>query len=116
MMNELGETSAAAHKQLGQLCDPKKLDLVVTLGRDANDYLAPAAKQQGCKVVVSDSPYEAGRLIAQAIRPGACVLVKGSQNGVFAEEAIKSLLADASEAKKLVRQSDAWLRKKQKLL
>src|SRR5690606_9297871 len=31
-MNELGEMSAAAHKEIGELCDPGKLALVVTIG------------------------------------------------------------------------------------
>jgi hypothetical protein len=37
------------------------------------------------------------------------VLAKGSQNGVFTEEAIKRLLLDPTDAEKLVRQSPAWL-------
>jgi UDP-N-acetylmuramoyl-tripeptide--D-alanyl-D-alanine ligase len=40
-------------------------------------------------------------------------LAKGSQNGVFAEEAVKLLLANPDDADKLVRQSPVWLKKKQ---
>jgi UDP-N-acetylmuramoyl-tripeptide--D-alanyl-D-alanine ligase len=42
------------------------------------------------------------------------ILVKGSQNKVFAEEAIKSLLADPADADKLVRQSQDWMKIKNK--
>lgn len=109
-MNELGETSAEAHRLVGQHCDPAKLDLVVTLGHEATTHLAPVAIANGCTVLTTDSPYRAGELIKQQLRTGATVLVKGSQNRVFAEEAIKALLADCEDADELVRQSPYWLR------
>lgn len=113
-MNELGKFSPSAHTTVGKLCDPKQLDLVVTLGPDANKFTATAAEHQGCEVKRFDSPYEAGDYLKQMVKPGAVVLVKGSQNWVFAEEAIKSLLADPKDADKLVRQSDHWLAVKKK--
>ena len=115
-MNELGDASKASHEAIGKLCDSKKLDLVVTLGPDANAILAPVAEAGGCKVIKAQSPYEAGAIIAENIQDGAgaYVLVKGSQNRVFSEEAIKSLLADPSDTSLLVRQSDEWLSKKRK--
>ncbi len=111
-MNELGETSQASHEKIGALCDPKQLDLVVTLGPDVNTYAAPIAEANGCKVITTASPYEAGKIIAENVKEGGVVLVKGSQNRVFSEEAIKVLLADPADIRKLVRQSDFWLAKK----
>ncbi len=113
-MNELGKISADAHTQIGEYCDPKKLNLVVTLGPDANKYLAPAAEAQGCSVRSFDDPYSAGEFIKDQVKTGAIILAKGSQNKVFAEEAVKILLANKSDAKKLVRQSDYWMKIKQK--
>ena len=113
-MNELGEHSKLAHKEIGAYCDPKKLDLVVTLGTDANKYTAPAAKRAGCTVKTCTSPHEAGEYIKEQLREKATVLVKGSQNGVFAEEALKPLLANEADQTKLVRQSAYWLKMKQK--
>ena len=113
-MNELGETSAAAHKEIGELCDPRQLGLVVTLGPDANKFLAPAAEAKGCSVKSFDSPYEAGEYIKEHIKKGALVLVKGSQNGVFAEEAVKSFLANKDDEEKLVRQNPEWMKIKRK--
>jgi UDP-N-acetylmuramoyl-tripeptide--D-alanyl-D-alanine ligase len=112
-MNELGEDSARLHSDIGGYCNPKKLDLVVTIGREAAENLAPVARNQGCTVKTFMSPYEAGEYIRHQLKPGAVVLAKGSQNGVFAEEAIKLLLANASQARKLVRQSDYWLKVKE---
>ncbi|MEK7561936.1 MAG: UDP-N-acetylmuramoyl-tripeptide--D-alanyl-D-alanine ligase [Patescibacteria group bacterium] len=113
-MNELGSYSEAAHEEIGNYCDPKKLDLVITLGPDANKYLAPAAEAKGCKVQQFEDPYSIGDYLKPIIENGALILAKGSQNRVFAEEAVKLLLANPADAKKLVRQSDAWLKTKAK--
>jgi UDP-N-acetylmuramoyl-tripeptide--D-alanyl-D-alanine ligase len=111
-MNELGSDSPAAHREVGAYCDPKKLDIVVTIGNDAETYLAPAAEAAGCHVVSFSSPYAAAKFVSNELHDGALVLAKGSQNGVFAEEAIKPLLLRPSDAVKLVRQSAYWLRVK----
>ena len=112
-MNELGDTSKDSHERVGAYCDPDKLDLVVTLGPDANKYTATIAKDKGCAVAEAHTPYKAAEIIKRQLRDGAVVLCKGSQNGVFAEEAVKALLANSEDSKKLVRQSDFWLKKKQ---
>lgn len=57
-MNELGEYAREAHEEVGRYCDPRKLDLVVTLGRDAERWIAPTARKKGC-VVHSFSSYTA---------------------------------------------------------
>lgn len=112
-MNELGETSADAHKKVGMFCDPKKLDWVITIGKDAEQYLAPAAADKGCQVRAFLDPYSAGSFAHSVLQKGAVVLAKGSQNGVFAEEAIKILLHSTDDEERLVRQSDAWLKTKE---
>jgi UDP-N-acetylmuramoyl-tripeptide--D-alanyl-D-alanine ligase len=111
-MNEMGDSSEAAHQEVGGYCDPAKLDVVATVGAEANQYLAPAAIKRGCAVVTFTSPYDAGEWAAKQLQPGAVVLAKGSQNGVFVEEAVKLLLADPSDVAKLVRQSRFWTTRK----
>jgi UDP-N-acetylmuramoyl-tripeptide--D-alanyl-D-alanine ligase len=111
-MNELGAYSRQAHDEVGDYCDARKLDLVVTIGHDAKRWLAPAARRQGCTVQSFMNPHEAGAYVSGKLRKGGVVLAKGSQNGVFAEEALKPLLADPTDQAKLVRQSPAWLTKK----
>jgi UDP-N-acetylmuramoyl-tripeptide--D-alanyl-D-alanine ligase len=113
-MNELGDYSESAHREVGEHCDPKKLDLVVTIGRDANTWLAPLAEARGCKVKTFLSPYDAGKFVKNEIKQGAVVLAKGSQNGVFAEEALKVLLENPDDASKFVRQSEYWMNIKRK--
>jgi UDP-N-acetylmuramoyl-tripeptide--D-alanyl-D-alanine ligase len=107
-MNELGGYSPEAHREVGDYCDPSKLNLVVTIGKDANQYLAPAAAVRGCQVATFINPYKAGNYVGEQLQEGAVVLAKGSQNRVFAEEALKVLLANAGDADKLVRQSPYW--------
>ncbi len=108
-MNELGDFTESTHTELGEYCDPEQLDMVITLGPAANAYTAAAATAKGCKVVTCTSPYEAGKILAQSVQPHAIILIKGSQNNVFAEESIKSLLSDPADAAHLVRQSASWM-------
>jgi UDP-N-acetylmuramoyl-tripeptide--D-alanyl-D-alanine ligase len=114
MMNELGGESARFHDELGNYCDPAHLELVVTLGEDANTYLATAAEKRGCVVIRTASPVEAASRISEQMKNGALILAKGSQNGVYAEEAVKRLLANSADQSRLVRQHDYWPAKKAK--
>lgn len=115
-MNELGQFSPQAHQQVGAYCDPTMLDLVVTIGEDAAKYLAPAAAKRGCAVKSFPGPIMAGTFVKQHLKARAAVLVKGSQNGVFAEEATKMLLGDPEDKHKLVRQDDEWMERKNQWL
>jgi UDP-N-acetylmuramoyl-tripeptide--D-alanyl-D-alanine ligase len=114
-MNELGDYSQKAHEQVGNICDPTLLDWVITIGDEAERYLAPAAKRKGCQVRSFKSPYEAGAFAHSVLHPRAVVLAKGSQNGVFAEEAVKILLHATEEESLLVRQGSEWMDAKEKM-
>lgn len=108
-MNELGKMTPLAHRNVGSHCDPKKLDLVITLGEAANKYTAKAARKRGCEVIETMSPYAAAEVILDHLKTHATVLIKGSQNGVFAEEAVKLLLKNPKDSTHLVRQTPYWL-------
>ena len=108
-MNELGAASAAEHEALGKLCDPSQIAHVVTVGADAEAYLAPAARARGCHVVSFKSALEAGGYVHKVLEPHAAVLFKGSQGNVYLEEAIKVILHATEEDHVLVRQSPQWL-------
>ncbi len=111
-MNELGDFAAEHHRVVGEYCDPKKLELVVTLGPDANAYTAAAAEERGCSVYRARDAADAAAALLPHLSKDTVVLAKGSQNGVYAEEAVKLLLATSHDSDKLVRQSDKWLQKK----
>lgn len=112
-MNELGSSSPDEHAAIGSYCDASQISLLITIGEDAKNYLAPAAKIAGCEVKSFLSPIEAGEYLAEHLRDGAFILAKGSQNRVFAEEAIKPLLKNRQDEQLLVRQTPYWIQKKQ---
>lgn len=114
-MNELGETSAEEHRTLGDMCDPNLLDWVITIGDEAEKYLAPAAKTRGCQVRSFKTAVDAGAFALKVIESEAVVLAKGSEGGVFAEEAVKFLLHDGSDETRLVRQTPEWMERKNQL-
>lgn len=112
MMNELGNISKEEHQKVGKYCNPKFLDLVVTVGSHANKFLAPSARENGCLVYEAKDANDAGEFVKGKLKEGSVILAKGSQNGVFTEEALKPLLAHKSDFSKLVRQEEDWLKKK----
>ncbi len=113
-MNELGASSPEEHARIGNLCRAGNIDWVVTIGDDAKNYLAPAALANGCFVRSFPDAISAGSFVHSKIEPGAVVLAKGSQGGVFAEEALKIILHSTADSKKLVRQEPEWLEAKTK--
>jgi UDP-N-acetylmuramoyl-tripeptide--D-alanyl-D-alanine ligase len=113
-MNELGDTSPVEHEAVGKLCDPSELAHVVTVGEDAEKYLAPAARANGCHVISFKSAIEAGMYVHKVMDPGAAVLFKGSQGGIYLEEAVKIVLHSTEDEARLVRQSKNWMKIKQK--
>ena len=111
-MNELGETAADEHATVGALCDPKQLDHVITIGRLAEQFLAPAARQNGCAVTSFTKATDTTEFLTHLANKDTTFLFKGSQGGIYLEEAIRLLLKNPTDRQKLVRQSDAWLEKK----
>lgn len=111
-MNELGASSAAEHQAVGRMCDPNQLAWVITVGQEAEKYLAPSAKQQGCQVKSFKTALDAGSFVHKVLEPGAAILFKGSQSKIYLEEAVKVVLHSTDEEKHLVRQTPAWLKTK----
>ncbi len=107
-MNELGASSQSEHEKLGAACSSSLLDWVVTVGPEAGKYIAPAAQYRGCQVKVCRDAIEAGRFVRSVSQAGSVILVKGSQGGIFLEEAVK-ILCVTSEDVELVRQSPEWM-------
>lgn len=112
-MNELGESSAAEHEKIGRLFHPDMVEWVITIGEEAEKYLAPAAHSNGCQVKSFRNAVQAGAFAHSVLDKGSLVLAKGSQNAGYVEESVKILLLDQSDTNKLVRQSAAWMATKQ---
>lgn len=112
-MNELGDASAAEHQKIGHMLRPDLVDWVVTVGEDAEKYLATAARSQGCQVKSFANAIQAGGFVRGVIEEGALVLAKGSQDKGYIEETVKLLLQRPNQSEFLVRQSPAWLAHKE---
>lgn len=112
-MNELGDSSAAEHEKVGKLFHPDIVDWVITVGEEAEKYLAPAARSNGCQVKSFMNSVQAGAFAHSVLEQGALVLAKGSQNGGYVEESVKILLHNQADSSKLVRQSPAWMATKE---
>lgn len=110
-MHNLGQSSQIEHEKIGALCDPNMLAWVVTVGNDTQNYLAPIARQRGCQVKCCRTAVEAGEFIRTVTEEGSVILATGSQDNVYLEEAVK-ILCDMTEDRELVRQSEAWMAKK----
>jgi UDP-N-acetylmuramoyl-tripeptide--D-alanyl-D-alanine ligase len=114
-INELGEDlEQEAHTQVALHLKEKKLEEVILIGALAKKYYKPILSTSEIKFKWFSNPYKAGNYLQEKLVAGMVVLVKGSQNGIYSEEAIRPLLQEPKDAKYLVRQSEEWLSKKKK--
>lgn len=113
-MNELGKFSPDLHKRVAEVGAQKNIDEYITLGPDANEYIATTLQSASKKVKTFTDPYKLGEYLKTKNLSGTAILFKGSQFGVYLEEAIKYILADKSDEQNLVRQSGDWISKKKK--
>ena len=115
-MNELGDYAEKGHKEVAEFLDGQFLDFLVTMGDMANKYFASAARKKGITVFETRTPIEAGIAVNKLLNPerNPVVLFKGSQDGIYLEEAIK-VIDFSRDEDKLVRQSDEWRAKKEYL-
>lgn len=104
----------AEHQALGRLCDPNQLAWVITVGEEAGKYLAPAARARGCQVKSFKTALQAGAFVRRVVESGAAILFKGSQTGIYLEEAIKIVLHSTDDEQYLVRQTTDWIERKTK--
>lgn len=109
-MRELGDEEQAEHEAIVPHI-AAAVDYLYCVGPLAKKYILP--KIHGLEAVkwFPDS-FEAGNYLAEHLPDHALVLVKGSQNTIFLEEAIKPILKNKEDGKKLPRQADFWLKRK----
>jgi UDP-N-acetylmuramoyl-tripeptide--D-alanyl-D-alanine ligase len=93
-MLEMGEHGPALHIDCGRAAAEAGLDLVAAVQGNA-EYLATAACAGGVPAVFLRDAETAGQWLAQNLRPGDVVLVKGSR-GVHLERAIEAAVNQLS--------------------
>lgn len=110
-MNELGDYEKEGHETVGREA-AKSADMLLTVGELARDILAKeavVASLSAQKVHSFMDPEEAGKWLKKKLKAGDIVLVKGSQNKVRLEKAVREIMAHPDEAPDvLVRQSSFW--------
>ena len=113
-MNEMGGYAKQAHQIVADYLAKDTIDEVLVLGHEASLFLARKAQDRGHTVREFSSPQAIGRYLAESAPERAAILFKGSQNGVYLEEAVKAMLANPADQARLVRQSAPWLKQKQR--
>lgn len=106
-LSDLGDMVRTEHERVANILNPDLLAWVVLVGKDAETYIAPAARKAGCQVHVSKDAIDAGQFVRSVTEQGAVILVEGATEETYLEETTK-ILCDLSEESKLVRQSTKW--------
>ncbi|NLY71267.1 MAG: hypothetical protein GX076_06275 [Clostridiales bacterium] len=88
-MFELGEKEKEYHAQIGEYASNKGVDVVISVGKNAK-YISDAARIKGTKAIHFDSKELLKGVLAQWIRTGDVVLVKGSR-GMAMDEIVTQL-------------------------
>ena len=107
-MRELGELVESEHKQVANEIN-KTVDYLYCVGPLTYEYVIPHINQTKVKMVKwFETSREAANYLEKNIPENTLLLVKGSQNNIFLEEAVKKLLADSQDSGKLCRQNSYW--------
>ncbi len=107
-MLELGRYSTEEHARIGKLA-ALHADVAVSVGERARPF-ADAAEAAGLPVMRFHTSSEAAAPLAEFIREGDIVLVKGSQS-IRTERIVKALLENPDDVQHLVRQEKQWLKR-----
>lgn len=106
-MRELGTMSKSLHEEVAQRI-LKTLDVVILIGPLSQKYILPVLKRNDFPVLsfLNFTSSKAG--IFKEIKPKDMILIKGSQNTLFLERAVESLLKNKEDIKKLCRRGEYW--------
>ena len=110
-MRELGGFTERAHAEVGEYIAKNSIDLFVAVGEAMHEAIE-AAKRNGMdedRVLHMENAVAAGRFLQDRIKPGDVILIKGSQNTIRLERAVKELMLEPERAEELLcRQGKEW--------
>ncbi len=111
-MLELGRHSVEEHRKIGERV-ARTCDVLLTVGFRARD-IAQGALDSGMPdsaIFQYEDSQKAGKELEDLLRPGDCVLVKGSQS-IRMERAVEEIMLEPERAEELlVRQDEEWRRR-----
>ncbi len=114
-MRELGGLEEEEHLKIAKE-SIEKADYLYLVGKAVEKYVLPIVERSNQLKEVKHffNSREAGKYLRKHLPENALVLVKGSQNTIYLEEAVKEILSDKEDAKKLCRQEDYWIKLKER--
>jgi UDP-N-acetylmuramoyl-tripeptide--D-alanyl-D-alanine ligase len=112
-MRELGNAAAEEHKKIAKRLHTG-IQYLYLVGPMTREYVLPEVKAHSKAKEIEWFPHskEAGKYIKKNMPKNAIILVKGSQNTIYLEEAIKEFLENRGDSQNLCRQEEAWLKVK----
>lgn len=117
-MRELGNAAKSEHEEVAKALI-SIVDELHCVGPLTSEYVAPLVKKvlgrkgKTSKVEIYKNSIQAGLHMKEEIPSNSIILVKGSQNTIYLEEAVKFLLSNQSDVEKLPRQEEYWIKTKQ---
>jgi len=108
-MRELGAEAKEVHEQIARKI-PATIDYVYLVGPLTQQYVLPILKRSRKlrELRHFSTSLQAGEYLKDNLPIESLVLIKGSQNTIYLEEAIKYLLLDTSDEQFLCRQEPHW--------
>ncbi len=114
-MRELGLETELEHQEIARKIVEIKPNQVLLLGEAMIQYVYSFLKEKKINVKKFKNSIQVGRYLKENLKEKSIILFKGSQNTIFLEEAIKFVLKNKDNEKKLCRQSKFWMSKKKYL-
>lgn len=106
-MRELGTMSKPAHQRLAKKLASRS-DIFILYGDMMSRYVAPYLKREKKKVYSPSSMKDLIEILKKSLKPNMWILFKGSQNTIFLERAVESILAHKEDAQLLPRRGTFW--------
>jgi len=103
-MRELGDATETEHRKIYDQA-LKSADLIISVGPETTKYFGDKSQKFA-------NWWTAAEFLKENITGCETILVKGSQNTIFLEELVKSILKNPSDVSNICRQSKFWLKTK----
>lgn len=110
-MRELGMSEKQSHKDLADWL-MQYSDLVLLYGSKTQEYILPVLKSQKFPAQHFATMPGLVKHLHRVIRPDSFILVKGSQNLIYLERAVESILANQEDVARLCRRGAFWDRQR----
>lgn len=118
-MRELGQNAKTEHEEV-YLKLKEIVDYLYCVGPLTKGFIVDNEKNKNGNLNLKEIQWfansvQAGSYLKKNLPKNSIILVKGSQNTIFLEEAVKCILKNKEDQKKLCRQEDFWKKEKEYL-